>query len=297
MTTDSFHISVIGARHIQEGLPCQDYAASICEGDVAVAIACDGHGADMFFRSDIGAKLAAQAALEGIKDFMSKVDRSSLIGKPYAAFNLSEGTEKNGAVPEMVQRFRPLFVAIHGSWVKKVSQHISANPFTEEELRRVPEVYLPYYDNVAVAASAYGTTLIAYAQCKDFWLAFQIGDGKMIVFQDDNCCLPIPDDAQCRDNLTTSLCDPHAVDEFRFCVDGSGAFPSAVFVCTDGMEKCFLSEESLGEYLYKMSRVLELGSKDVLIGQMEDLLPKFSKITSGDDISIACVYNLSKKMM
>lgn len=291
---ERFHVSVIGARHIQEDMPCQDYAVSICEKDFAAAIVCDGHGGKPFFRSDMGAKFAAEATIESIRRFAKSVDRTAFTGKAYQAFSASGKSEKGRDVHAVVQLFRPLFASIIKLWQDKIRQHILENPFTTEEEQCVPEFYREYFDNMTIASSAYGTTLVAYIQCKSFWFTFQIGDGALVIFQDEFCGMPIPLDPNCHDNITTSLCDPKALDEFRFYVDGSGTFPSIAFACTDGMQKCFKSDEKLGEYLFKMGRILELGTKEVLQEQMQTLLPKFSQLTSGDDISIACIYNKNK---
>jgi len=286
--TKSFHISVIGARHTQEGKPCQDFSTDARLNDVAIAVVCDGHGGKPYFRSDIGAKFAAEAAVECITQFIDETHRSALAGKPYAAFNLSEKPETDD---ETLQIFRPLFASLVQTWMQKVFMHLLENPFTDEEMQCVPEAYRPYCDDIVVSAAAYGTTLVAYAQCDDFWLAFQIGDGAMLIFRGGDCFVPIPDDANCHDNITTSLCDLNALDEFRFCVDGSGNFPTTAFVCTDGLQKCFESEEGMGEYLLKMSRLVAAGVETLFTPLMERTLPKLSLISGGDDISIAGVSN------
>jgi len=283
--TSSFHVSVKGARHEQEGTPCQDFATSYCKGDVAIAVVCDGHGGEPYFRSDIGAKFAAEAAVKAITKFVDEVDLKAIVGQAFRSFKMDEDAGELGNI------FRPLTSTLLSLWKGKVFTHMQVNPFTTEELQRIPEAYRPYYDDLTVAASAYGTTLVAYAQCKDFWFGFQIGDGAMVVFQDGVCGMPIPIDEHCHDNLTTSLCDPTALTEFRFGVDGSGKFPSSAFVCTDGLTKTFKTEAQLGEYLSNMDEVVAKISHEDIVKELRSLYPAFSGLTSGDDISLACVHN------
>jgi len=53
----------------------------------------------------------------------------------------------------------------------------------------------------------------------------------------------------------------------------------------------FYRTKKMSEYLYYMSRMLVLGTKEILLEQLENLLSKFSQLTSGDGISIACICN------
>ena len=59
-----FHKSVRGANHIASQKPCQDYSISYEECGMTIAVVCDGHGGSTYFRSDTGAKLAAEITLD-----------------------------------------------------------------------------------------------------------------------------------------------------------------------------------------------------------------------------------------
>ncbi len=50
--------AAIGSSHLDIGLPCQDACASACDGDLLVAVVCDGAGSRA--RSDTGAQLMSQ---------------------------------------------------------------------------------------------------------------------------------------------------------------------------------------------------------------------------------------------
>ena len=52
---------------------------------MSIAIVCDGHGGDRYFRSDIGAKYAAEVTLEALRQFVASIDQSLFEEKPYTA--------------------------------------------------------------------------------------------------------------------------------------------------------------------------------------------------------------------
>lgn len=77
---------------------------------------------------------------------------------------------------------------------------------------------------------SYGCTLIAYVQTKHFWLALQIGDGRCVVLNKANeWSQPIPWDDRCMLNMTTSLCDEDAVNEFRLHTEMLNLYPKLCF--------------------------------------------------------------------
>jgi serine/threonine protein phosphatase PrpC len=69
-----FATSVLGASHIRENKPCQDYSIAWQSKDSGsvVLIVCDGHGSDTYVRSDVGSRLAAQITLEAVKEFVPR---------------------------------------------------------------------------------------------------------------------------------------------------------------------------------------------------------------------------------
>jgi hypothetical protein len=88
----------------------------------------------------------------------------------------------------------------------------------------------------------------------DGWFAFQIGDGKCVTIHPTPSYTnlnnptpsyttltsePIPTDDRCFLNTTTSLCDPDATTEFRFCGGNAETTPVAIFLGTDGIDDAF----------------------------------------------------------
>jgi len=290
--TEHFNITIKGERHNIEGTPCQDYSLSLERDGVTVAVVCDGHGGKPYFRSDKGAKLAAGIASYCLFEFAKNIEKSLLCGHSLQSFrSLRNEASTEEQKSELRETFLSLYATILYLWDLKIKEDISNNPFTTEELQSVPTDYADLLKKGAAADVPYGTTLIAYMQTADYWLSLQIGDGIAICHDGEEWSVPIPNDESCHDNITTSLCDNNALDEFRVCYEANGHFPEAMFLFTDGMEKAFLSTEKLADYNKRMLNVLRYGGKKDLVKTLADMLPKFSRLTSGDDISVACVYN------
>jgi len=97
-------------------------------------------------------------------------------------------------------------------------------------------------------------------------------------------------------NKTTSLCDSQAIDGFRYCYQGDGSFPVAVFLGSDGIDDTYGDEDGLYNFyveLYKI--ILQRGAKEAK-KELKKTLPIISKRGSKDDMSIACVYNDSNSI-
>ena len=86
----------------------------------------------------------------------------------------------------------------------------------------------------------YGCTLMCFASTRTYWFAFHIGNGKCVAISVDSGRIgssdPVPWDEKCFRNVTTSLCDPEALDKFRYCYGGTDTLPLAVFLGSDGID-------------------------------------------------------------
>ena len=135
---------------------------------------------------------------------------------------------------------------------------------------------------------------MAFAQTKHYWFAFHIGDGKCIAFQPDSIWFePIPWDERCFLNKTTSICDSEAINEFRYCYQGDGNFPTIVFLGSDGVDDSFGETANMVNFYIQFSKEIVNSEKQAL-SSIESTLPELSRIGSKDDMSVACVYNRNK---
>ena len=226
-----FNVTTLGASHIKDSRPCQDYSISWEDGNsgAAAIIVCDGHGSETCVRSDVGARLAAEISLNCIKQFIS-CSPEWLLNKKGAVtareqdadirFETKAAKPVNDMTEIEAQRFRQrltfidqikdlhdqdaifeaLFSSIHDKWIEAIELDSKEKPFSQEELSRLA-------DNKLV--KAYGTTLMAYIQTPLYWFAFHIGDGRILECDRHmNWKQSVPWDCSCFLNHTTSLCTP-----------------------------------------------------------------------------------------
>ena len=284
-----FATSVLGASHIRENKPCQDYSIAWQSEDsgAVVLIVCDGHGSDTYVRSNVGSRLAAEITLAAVKEFVPYEGR---IPDPEWILGLQgkvKAHEEVGFGKGEGKVFEALFETIYRRWLEAIEEDSRNNPSSEEEQERLGGKKL---------AKAYGTTLMAYVQTRDYWFAFQIGDGRMLA-ADENLQWKqlVPWDENCFLNQTTSLCNTHPLPMFRYAFDGTGSFPAAVFCCSDGIEDSWgdyeVAPHQLHDYFSALAKYFIKEGKDSTLDRLSEFLPKLSAAASKDDMSLAGYIN------
>lgn len=274
MNAKSFHVSVQGASHIKKNKECQDASLSYYDEDCVIAIVCDGHGGDDYMRSAYGSQFGVKVAEENIKNFIKNINADEL--------------RQNHRV-----LIKQLEASIINDWNESIYAHFEQNPFTETELEVVSEkARKKYLDNNRIE-SAYGTTMIAVGMTKEFWIGLQIGDGKCVAVNPEGKFLqPIPWDNKCFLNATTSICDSHAIDNFRYFY--SEKLPIAVFVGTDGIDDCFKNDEQLNNLYKTVLYSFMTTDFDVAVNDLSEYLPRLSAKGSGDDVSVAVMIDFDR---
>ena len=319
-----FSTSILGASHIRNKKPCQDYSIVWLsdDSDTAVLIVCDGHGSDTYVRSDVGARLAGEITLDCVRRFLLpfngiKPDSEWIIGTKGAVTSREEDVkmrysklkpkdEKDMTETDWMryrQRlefreqikdkyeqdaiFQALFGSVYEKWLDAIQLDSLKNPFTDEEKELIGKHELK---------KAYGTTLMTYVQTPEYWFAFQIGDGRMLACDEKSQWRQIvPWDIACFQNQTTSLCSSSPIPKFRYAFDGTGYFPRAVFCCSDGIEDSYgdydVAPENLHNYFTGLLKVFTEEGKESTMSKLEEFLPKLSAAGSKDDMSIAGIIN------
>lgn len=308
-----FHKSVKGASHIASGKPCQDYSLSYNENGLQIVVVCDGHGGNTYFRSDVGSKLAAEVTVELLKNFANCVSASAFKGSEFSitakpkrnpfidpdgkrlkyedlndeqkqfAKQAQAYIESDGKYPELQALVSELIKKIYEEWIARIANDKSKNHFTRKEKSILEGKGLE---------KAYGCTLLAFMRTKDFWISFQIGDGKIYCCDKAlNWSNPIPKDCTCFLNYTTSLCDSNPVDEFRYAFNGKGDFPLAVMLCSDGLDGSLRTSANLQDF-YEQIINLCLDGDDVET-ELESFFPTLSESGNKDDISLSGIVDLS----
>lgn len=309
-----FHKSVQGASHIQSGKPCQDYSLSYDMDGIQVLIVCDGHGGNTYFRSDVGAKIAAQITLDCLVNFAKCVSPASFVDKSFSItaqpkrnpfididgrkLKYNELSEDQKKLARQAQSFfdseckfkeeqeiiRDLLTRIISLWEKEIESDVRKKPFSKKE-----KDVLNGHGN----ENAYGCTLLAFLRTKDYWLSFHIGDGKIYICNQSLAWkMPVPEDCTCFLNYTTSLCDSNPLKEFRYAFCGEGEPPFAVFLCSDGLDGSLRTSDNIQDF-YEQIVGLALDGDDIE-SELLGYLPKLSETGNRDDISLAGFVDLSK---
>ena len=321
----SFYHYCQGESHKSSDKPCQDFAYAESSSEFSIAVVCDGHGGERYFRSQIGSQIAVEVTQNAVKGFLSELDNSSFKLKKGAP--LFKGTRfstyiADNPISEQIDKQEHqaliwLFSYIICEWNNRIAMDASRG-LTEWEQSHVEQKYKDEFlakqqDPNATYEKTYGCTLMAFIQTKDFWIAFQIGDGKMVFFDTPNgtlnCSQPIPWDERCFLNRTTSICDSNAIERFRYCYQGDGHFPLAVFLGSDGLDDSYGDGEKLYNFYIEVLKLyikkldnkksknkegidsFEIAKKETEKALKRDL-PMISKIGSKDDMSVASIINI-----
>ena len=303
-----FCTSVRGAGHITKKMPCQDY--SICENNdgIQVLVVCDGHGGSSYVRSHTGAKLAAIVTRRILKTFAqtaktdvfsgidmavtAKPQRNPFIDVDGNKVRYQDLDETQQEVARQAQDYiaatehnqeeqsivNGIITEIIAKWKEEIDEDARLHKFTKEE-----KTLLAGRD----LSKAYGCTVLAYLRTPTYWLALQIGDGKIICCDDHlHWSEPVPRDCECFLNRTTSLCDKSPEKEFRYAFSGKGNFPIGVFLNSDGVDGSFGNKENLQGFYTNVIELFQDRDTDIQT-ELIEFLPKLSEQGNHDDMSIA----------
>lgn len=278
----------------------------------AFSLACvsDGHGGAPYFRSQKGAEFAIQTTIELLSESIDKI-ALALEKKDYTKLNSSLSSS-------FVRRWmQKVMEDVAGTDRVVFEKELN-------ELKQVDEkawkVYCDELDNAYALAtqyvnlyrnpaekdkeqvsldkdfskldikSMYGCTIAAYFRIKDtpLWYAFKVGDSDILMSFDEEYLKPIPDDPQCYENVTTSLCDNSVVKEFCFPEKKYlERVPKTVFCSSDGVANSFTDEDFLKKFYTKLQFSCDEDGPDKTKSEVKDTLPMLGEKGSGDDISLA----------
>jgi serine/threonine protein phosphatase PrpC len=273
--------SVRGASHVRANLPNQDAILWMPKSGEQVPLilaVSDGHGSSKCFRSDRGAKLAVQVAIEVLQSF--------LIGQPdFSNLSAFKRTAEERLPQEIVRK-----------WKEAVQDEISSDPISSRELNALQEK-----DGAAARQAvlddpiiSYGATLLTVLVTESFIVYLQDGDGDILtVSETGEVSRPLSGDDRLFANETTSLCSHEAWRDFRI---GFQALvnvpPTLILLSTDGYSNSFRDEENflkVGSDLLEMIRSQGLNKVN---GHLIDWLTEASRAGSGDDITLGIIKRL-----
>lgn len=274
----AFSATETGYNHTRINKVCEDASDFYDDEKMHICVVADGHGSDNYPRTEFGSKFAVDAAIKNVIEFVNTAEKSQVINDAENNF----------------ERMNQLAKSILRSWYESVEEDYNKKPFTEKELEKVSDKYKNRYlsENIEKrkVEKAYGCTLIIYVITDDYSFGMQIGDGKCVLIDENGKFLePIPWDDDCQLNVTTSICDDDAIDEFRFYI--SDKMPTAVFIGSDGIDDSYANEEELYALYRSILKIFIEHGDEVGKSEIREYLPVLTKRGSGDDVSMGLIIN------
>jgi serine/threonine protein phosphatase PrpC len=279
--------SVTGPSHRRAGTDNQDAESHDVHEELVIVAVADGHGSPKSFRSDTGARLAVEVAMQTGRELINDHQKSR---SPIAVI-------KDAATNQLPRR-------LEKHWKKRVYDHSAANPLTQAELDRLVAAAGRAAREAAAAHGiaaggtgqylAYGTTLLVAYIASDFVLYLQLGDGDILSVSDTangDVSRPIPRDEQLIANETTSLCQKDAWKLFRIQFQYIHASaPALILLSTDGYANSFRSNQDFLKVGTDLLRILRHEGPGYVEREMRGWLEGASSAGSGDDATLALAY-------
>ena len=259
----SFSISCIGFSHLKNGKPCQDHSCHFQDGERVIITACDGHGGDLYIRSQIGSRFASEA----ICKVFGSIDQQTPIS------------------PKKIR------LEILCAWNTAVENDLSQNPIREEELKALDErLRFQLRKNPFLA---YGTTLHGAMILGDQLCCASIGDGGIFAIR-DNSVIPIlqSEDEDTVANITHSMCEENAIQHLLVSITDFKEYDS-ILACTDGTLNPYHSMDNFSRsFALPIIREAKAGNFQE-IGRFMNQLG--AKLGTGDDVSLAMIFRMEEK--
>ncbi|MEW9080538.1 protein phosphatase 2C domain-containing protein [Terrisporobacter glycolicus] len=245
-----FSKSVVGYKNIIKNKSSQDYLQFDYINDGLICAVADGHSGDFFTYSHLGSKFACEVAIETLKKYADED-----IGKIKTLFD-----------NKILQK------EICNGWKVLVEQDIK---------NRLPRAFKYNY-------FIYGTTLLGVMIKKDYIIYLKIGDGDIIIKQDDNFKKVLP---SYNKNIVDCLAEDKAYDKMIYKVVINEININNIIIYSDGFENSFSSYKSM---LNNIDSTLIMYNKNIfsktkLEKNYHKELSDLSKSGSLDDISIIFV--------
>lgn len=303
--------SVLGYSHKKTNKPNQDslkiYQAK--DNNIAIISVADGHGSDIYFRSDIGSQFAVKAAEEVLLKYVKSLNFERFDIKNENVIHFNNELIRNA-------EFELIKQDILFEWKNLVSEHLVKEPFILESidltkvkgLEKNIDVETKYYvkeKNTSIELSktsfkklkdnpisAYGTTLMSFLKFNLGAILVNIGDGDIVLTTNGTSCKAFNKDDKMIANETYSLSN---TDYTKIDILYLSQIPDIAILCTDGVSNSFSDDSiilGLGNELF-----LEYQNKNdvkdfekLLSGYLENVTKK----GSGDDCTLAFYMNILK---
>ena len=271
MTRKIYGESVKGASHKRSGMPCQDsFRTEEYSDDLAIIAVADGHGSEKSPLSKNGSQMAVNAFCRIMDNYRSNYADS--------IDDLITYLNRDGAIHFAKEVCEEWQRRVKESFYKK--KEFTA-PTSEDGATEWTKVY-----------QMYGTTLLGMLVSKTFVFAFQIGDGDIMMVDNDSIS-PVVESEKILGVETHSLSKTdawkHAVTSVRK-RDADQGMPYMFMMSTDGFANSYTSDDEYKKTCRDYFDMVKEHGFETVCGNLKKWLSETSELGCGDDITVVMSY-------
>lgn len=258
-----FSKSCIGYSHILKQKPCQDFSSRYVDPKRIIITCCDGHGGDMYVRSDRGSAYAS-CALINVFSSISKI------------------TTKMCSNDELVNKIR---LEILCEWNKLVERELGTFPLRKKEVEFLDDDKKEFLKLNPV--KAFGTTLSGALLIGNKLILASIGDTEVIGIRKGEIISLLSSEDDPAGNITYSMCQEDAYDYLRVEVHDFNDY-DGIILCTDGLTSPYQTYENFKDSFVKplVNKIINDESINSIDAFIEDLAMNKGV---GDDVSLSFI--------
>ena len=260
-----FNKSSIGYNHILNNKVCQDFSASYHDEERTIITCCDGHGGNIYIRSNLGSKFASEAIMKVFKN-ITKYDTRKFSQEDY---------------------LKSIKLQILCEWNNLVENHLSKHKIQEKEISFLTEnERYKLFDN---KAKAYGSTMLGCLLINNKLLIVQLGDGEIFLLKNKNINSPFAEEEdEPVGNITYSLCEEDAFSHIKIICHDFRKW-DGILLCTDGLINPYLSYKNFeASFAYPLFKELEKNGNLSIISIFVNNMAQ--RLGIGDDVSLSFIY-------
>ena len=267
--TEHFNITSIGRSHVNTGKPCQDHSLSYFDGERTVITTCDGHGGDVYIRSQKGSRFASLAMLK------TSLDTENLSFRRYSAEEIEHKIK----------------LSVLCEWNRLVEEDLAEHPIKKSETAHLNLLQIESLK--ANPVKAYGSTLTGAMMFGNRLVCVQLGDGGCFLLKNGEICPAFPEDEEEPvANVTYSLCEEDAFEHLSASIFDVRSV-DGVLLCTDGVLAPYQSIENFKKAFVRPVACRILGGKT---GEVKDFIRELGLHSGvGDDVSLAMILKRSAR--
>lgn len=254
----AYAVTIKGASHVREEKPCQDevgvWSGEINSNKILVMAVADGHGDNKYDLSEYGSKLAVEVSIEVLKSLYKDNSFNDDL------FNIIKND-----FPDLVLK----------GWKDAIRVDLK---------KRDPLFYSEKSQDEEMLYKRYGTTLIITLSTPEGIFLCQLGDGNIVIIDDEGNALETNTNSNLMGNYTYSLVS-HESQKLWKINKCSANKELMLLISTDGLSNCF-EEDEFKKFCNSLYKNIKKFNFEVVCRMLPSWLNNASFNGSGDDIGL-----------